>query len=386
MINAKGGHTVYNASSAFHTAAQGNAPQIALLIFEDAIFSNSDLKIENGLEFHDYFNTEEDIAIGQALSNEIRFTLFNDERLLNNYEFGTFKAMLGVRIGTGTYEDSSNAIAYDGNVIWRGRSARPYLTRNGSAVSSQPTFPVWSVAVYGTRVYAFGSNGQCKVYTNGGTAVSDSINAFMQNKVRKWKGLGFNLDVASRLLRVYGDGQSETYEFVPLGTFVAERPDSPDKISIDLSCHDMMEKFDKDMPDASTLGITYPTTIGTLFTKLCQHVGIQYRTATFMNSDATVSKEPQQFGNANMRTVIGWIAEAAGSNAGFDRDGYLVLKWLNSTSQVLNEYNYSSCVPKYYTTPTVTKLYKRNTTGGADVTVGSGDSGYLIQDNPLMNG
>lgn len=376
---------MYNASSAFHTAAQGNAPQIALLIFEDAIFSNSDLKIESGLEFRDCFNMEADISIGQALSNEIRFTLFNDARLLNNYEFGLFKAMLGVRISTGTYEDNSNAIAYDGDVLWRGRSSRPYLTRNGSAVSSQPSFPVWSIAVYGDKVYAFGSNGQCKIYTNGGSAISGSINAFMQNKVRKWKGLGFNLNVTSRILKVYGDGQTETYEFVPLGTFIAERPDSPDQISIELTCHDQMSKFDKDMPNAGTLGITYPTTIGTLFTTLCTYAGVPYRTGTFMNSDATISREPEQFGNATMRAVIGWIAEAAGSNAGFDRDGYLVMKWLTSTNQVINENSYASCMPKYYTTPTVTKLYKRNTSGGNDVTIGSGDSGYLIQDNPLLN-
>jgi len=377
---------VYNASSAFHTACQGNAPQIALLIFEDAIFSNSDINVQNGLEFHDYFNTEEDISIGQALSNETRFTLFNDARLLNDYGFGEFQATLGVRISTGTYSDNSNVIAYDGNVIWRGRSSSPYLTRNGTAVSSQPSFPVWSIAIYGTKVYAFGSNGQCKIYTNGGSAVSGGINAFMQNKVKKWKGLGFNLNTSTRILKVYGDGKTETYEFVPLGMFIAERPDSPDKISIDLSCHDRMEKFDKDMPDTAALGITYPTTIGTLFTKLCTYAGVPYRTATFMNSTATVSKMPEQFKNANMRTVIGWIAEAAGSNAGFDRDGYLVLKWLTSTGQTFDENGYSSCVPKYYTTPTVTKLYKRNTSGGNDVTVGSGNSGYLIQDNPLMNG
>ncbi len=377
---------MYNASSAFHTAAQGNAPQIALLIFEDAIFSNSDINVQNGLEFHDYFNTEEDIGIGQALSNEIRFTLFNDARLLNEYEFGEFKAMLGVRISTGTYTDSAQVITYDGNVIWRGMNRSPYLTRNGSAVASQPTWPVRSIAVYGTKVYAFGASGQCKVYTNGGTALSDTINSFMQNKVTKWGGLGFNLNVGNRILKIYGDGKSETYEFVPLGTFIAERPDSPDKISIDLSCHDRMELFDKDMPDASTLGITYPTTIGTLLSALCTYAGIPSRVSTFINSTATIRKEPEQFKNANMRTVLSWIAEAAGSNAGFDRDGYLVLKWLQSTNIVINEYGYASCVPKYYETKKITKLYKRNTSGGADETVGTGDNGYLIQDNPLLNG
>lgn len=377
---------MYNASSAFHTAAQGNAPQIALMLFDDAVFSNSDINVQNGLEFKDYFNTEEDIGIGQALSNEIRFTLFNDSRLLNEYAFGEFQATLGVRISTGTYSDSAQVVTYDGDVVWRGMNRTPYLTRNGSTLSDPPTWPVRCIAVYNTKVYAFGANGQCKVYTNGGTPVSETITSFMQNKVKKWAGLGFNLNTSTRILKVYGDGQTETYEFVPLGTFIAERPDSPDKISIDLTCHDRMEKFDKDMPSKEALGITYPTTVGTLFTKLCQYAGIPYRTATFLNSTATISKEPQRFSNANMRTVIGWIAEVAGSNAGFDRDGYLVLKWLNSTNVVINENGYATCVPKYYETPRVTKLYRRDTNGGDDVTVGNGDSGYLIQDNPLFDG
>lgn len=377
---------MYNASNAFHTATQGNEPQIALLIFDDIIFSNSDINVQNGLEFHDYFNTEEDIAIGQALSNEVRFTLFNDARSLNDYEFGEFKAMLGVRIGTGTYTSSADVTAYDGNVAWRGKNTSPYLTRNNTAVSVQPGFAVVSIAVYDSKVYAFGPAGQYKVYTAAGAETTDDVNYFMQQKMMRMNGIGFELDVANRTMKVYKDGVSETYEFVPLGTFIADRPDSPDQISVDLSCYDRMKKFDKDVPSAEDLDITYPTTLGTLFTKLCQYVDVPYRTATFMNSDATVSKEPEQFKSANMRTVIGWIAEAAGSNAGFDRDGYLVMKWLQSTEVVIDETGYASCVPKYFETQKVTKLYKRTTSSGQDTTVGTGNVGYLIQDNPLMNG
>ena len=202
MINTKGGYDVYNASQAFHEAALGNEPQLALLIFDDAVFTNSDLKIETGLEFHDYFNTEEDIAIGQALSNEIRFTLFNDERLLNDYEFGTFKAMLGVRISQGTYKQRSPVMAFNGNDAWAGNARTPYLTLNGTAVSSQPMFPVRSIAIHDGKVYVFGTLGYYKVYDTSGAVVSETLNSFMVKKVSKWNNIGFTLDVSNRILDV----------------------------------------------------------------------------------------------------------------------------------------------------------------------------------------
>ena len=377
---------MYAASAAFHTAVANSEPQIALLVFADAIFSNPDIRVDTGIQFDDYFNTEEDISIGQALSNEIRFSLFNDARLLNDYEFGEFKAMVGVRIGTGTYTGTTVCTCFDGDVAWRGRNSSPYLTRANVAVSSQPSFPVRSIGILDGKVYAFGANGQCKVYNAAGEAISGTINPFMQNKVKGWNGYGFNLNTSTNLLTIYTDRQSETYEFVPLGVFVADRPDSPDQIEVGIQCNDRMMKFEKDMPSNAELGISFPITIGTLFEKLCAYVNVPYRTSTFINSTATVNSRPDGFDNASMRTVIGWIAEAAGANAGFDRDGYLVMKWLNSTELVINESGYSECVPVWYTVQAADKIYNRTTSGGGDLTYGTGDRGYLIQDNPLLKG
>ena len=378
---------MYNASADFHAAVANGEPQIALLVFEDAIISNSDIRVDTGICFDDYFNTEEDIAIGQALSNEIRFSLFNDERLLNDYEFGEFKAMIGVRIATGTYTKVSEVTAYNGLSAWTGYDTSPYLKLNGNAVSSQPNFAVKSIAIYDGTVYAFGAtSGQYKAYTTSGTATTADLNGFMQSKCSKWRNIGFNFDIANRLLYMYGDGISETYEFVPLGVFDADRPDSPDQIEVGIQCNDRMMRFDKDMPSKTTLNITYPTTIGTLFEKMCTYVDVPYRTSTFINSTATISKEPEEFGNATMRTVLAWIAEAAGSNAGFDRDGYLVMKWLQSTNIVIDENGYSECVPVWYEVESVNKVYNRQTSGGSDKTYGTGERGYLIQDNPLMKG
>ena len=117
------------------------------------------------------------------------------------------------------------------------------------------------------------------------------------------------------------NGKAYTYEMVPLGVFIAERPNAPDQIRISMTCYDRMTKFDDDMPTAGTLGINYPVSIGDLLYALCSYVGVPYRTDSFINKSATIEEEPEEFENVSMRDVIKWIAEAAGSNARFDRDG-----------------------------------------------------------------
>ena len=72
-----------NVSEAFHKAIADGNPQMALLVFSDAVFTNADIDVSRGIEFHDYFNMDEDISIGQATANEISFSLFKDDRLLN---------------------------------------------------------------------------------------------------------------------------------------------------------------------------------------------------------------------------------------------------------------------------------------------------------------
>ena len=376
---------MYSASTAFHNAVAQGKPQMALFAFDDAVFTNSDIDVSAGIEFNDYFCTEEDITIGQALSNELIFGLFNDKRLLNDYEFGDFTALLGVQTGTGTYTNGNYVYAKTGTVEWTGYTTTPYLKRAGTAVSSQPNFPVKCIIIYGNYVYAFGDN-DFKAYTKSGSAATRQLNSFMQDKAKRLFGMGATCDVSAKTVKLFYRGIREDYEFVPLGKFTAERPNVPDVIEIRFSCNDFMTKFDKDMPSKTELGITYPITIGDLFAAICNYVGVNYASTTFINSTATITKEPEEFGNATMRQVLQWIAEAAASVLRFDRDGVLVFDWLRTTGLELTENNYSEYAPYWYETKRIDKLYNRTSANGTDRTVGDGDNAYLIQDNPLLKG
>ena len=125
---------MYPASSAFHQAVREGKPQKALLIFSDTVFTNDDIDVEQGIELTDVFNKEEDLSIGQALSNQLRFSLFNDERLLNNYSFGPFTATIGVQVSQSNYKQFGYVTVVSGGNTYYGSKTYPYLTRNGSTM------------------------------------------------------------------------------------------------------------------------------------------------------------------------------------------------------------------------------------------------------------
>jgi len=377
---------MYSASSAFRQAVANGNPQMALLLFPDCVFSNRDLDMEKGIEFNDYFNTEDDLTVGLTPSNEISFSILNADRLLNDYEFGEFTATIGVMTARSGYQQSGNARVMIGNDLYVGNTNYPYITRNGNIMDYQPNFAVRSFLVNGNRMYAFGDNGKYKVYnTANGISVNETVNAYMLNKAaNQWRGWGINWQAGTKTLKTWHNGSAETYEFAPLGNFTADRPDVPDVLWVDFTCHDAMTKFDIDMPTAQQLGITYPVTLGVLLSKMCQYVGVPLRSAAFINSGVTLDKAPQEFENASMRTVLGWIAEAAASIARIDRDGYLKMDWVRETDQSLDETGYTEFSPKWYETQPVGKIYNRSVTEGKERIYGDGTVEYLIQDNPFL--
>ena len=378
---------MYNASSAFHTAVANGAHQIPLLIFEDAVFTNADIDVSSGIEFKDLFNAEEDIAIGQTPSNELTFNLFNDDGLLDNYEFGDFEATIGANISNTSVTQNGFVQAQSASHTWVGYTSSPYLKRDGTAVNSQPTSQVMSILIYGDLVYCYLANGTVKAYkdSTGTYQNSVSLNDFMMAQMAKWVGKGIHF--ANNILRIWQGTALRTYEFVPLGHFTAERPNVPSVINIHFTTYDWMQKFEKDMPSASDLNITYPITIGNLFVAMCNYVGVQYATSTFINSTAVITDEPEDFSRVTMREVLGWIAEAGASNLKFNREGVLCFYWLTSTGVEMDEHNYKEFNPYWYETQQINRLCNRASDGAYDNYSGIGDGvTYLIQDNPLLRG
>lgn len=378
---------MYAASQAFHDAVRNGAHQIPLLIFEDAVFTTNDIDVSSGIEFNDYFNAETDLSIGQALSNELIFSIFNDYGMLNTYEFGDFEATIGVQIGEATNSQIGKVYARSASHTYVAYDTSPYLTRDGSPVNSQPASPVKTMLVYNGYVYCLLENYNVRVYkdSNGAYQNTMSLNEIMTEKMTRWAGKG--ISYADRILKIWEGTRERTYEFVPLGHFTAKRPNVPSVIEIHFECLDYMQKFEVDMPSAEELEITYPISIGNLLKAMCDYVGVNYRSLLFINSNAMITKHLDEFENVTMREVLSWIAEAACSNARFDRDGYLVMDWVHDTEQIYDESGYKDFQPYWYETSTIGAVCNRASNGEYDNIAGvpNGET-YLIQDNPLLKG
>ena len=377
---------MYNASNAFHTAVANGAPQIALIIFDDAVFTNDDIDVQEGISFHDYFNTEDDLTIGSALSNEITFSVFNDTGLLDTYEFGDFTATIGVMTAE---ETASRTYPYldTGAHVYAVQNDSPYITRDGVDISTPPAKRPVSMLYYDGVVYCYLTNGTVAFYedSTGEKKTGMTTNSFMRAQIQKWEGKG--IAYQDNTLNVWAAQYNRTYEFVPLGRFNAERPNVPTVNRISMTCYDLMQRFDVDMPSDSDLGITYPISFTNLFVKLATYADVPYSTSGItINANAQLTARPERFDNATMREVLQWLAEATGNIARFNRDGVLVMDWIHTVTNVIDETMYSEFNPYWYETKQIDKLHNRASSGEYNRTRGDGNEGYLIQDNPLLEG
>jgi hypothetical protein len=353
---------------------------MALFVFADGVITNEDIDIGQKIRFSDYFCTKEDISIGEPISNELSFRLMNEKQKLNDFPFGEFNALLGVQIGSEPTE-SWFSLTYGGHVFRYGSVVGQRLTKDGSPTSGQPSFNPVALAAMDGKVYCFGAAGQTYAVMAGtGARTTWPQNAFMTEKIPRFAGNTYSYE--NRILTINrSSGSRDTYEFVPLGIFTAERPKVTDDIQIDIVCYDRMQRFDADMAE---LSITYPITLGALLARICESENVPLETTSFLNMNISVPKAPEQFESCSKRDVIGWIAEAAGRNAKISRDGRLKLVWLNSTTVRFDESGYTECRPYNFQTPRVSKLYVRDMDSSADRITGSGNSAYLIQDNPFL--
>lgn len=208
---------------------------------------------------------------------------------------------------------------------------------------------------------------------------------FTFGQFKAWLGARIDSGTATGKTKTFTEGgASRTYEFAPLGVFTAERPDVIKKAKVAVTANDRMVLFDKTMPSATNLSITYPTTIGALLSAMCTYLGVTLATQTFTNSDLAIASEPSQFKNATMREVLSWIAEAACAIARFNRDGNIEIVWYSTVQKTFSESGYSEFTPAWFQTEAITGTHIRNGNSNATLDLGTATNVYVIQDNPFL--
>lgn len=414
---------MYQVSSAFHNACFARGARVRQLVrFSDVtFFTDEDIDQASPLNLQELFNSEEDLQMGAAPGAEISFTLLNRDGMLDDFPYGECTPYIGVRISAIAWTrgdafctaiinyGTANAVRFDGH------SAEPYLTVNGSAANVQPPFAVNALLIDGDDVYACSANGDVwmrtwdattkklkdNLYCTWGAIAGDTwgslknktwrdvekwvrLNDFMMSKIKRWAGRG--LAWRGRVLHEFTSRSVDTWEYCPLGIFTAGTPKRRvQKVAV--TGMDRMEKFDADASDWwSSISWGSGLTLHTLLQKMCAQLGVTLTTSnTYPNANVAV-KNPLSADGLTYRDILRYIAEAGCSYARFDRDGALELAWFSTPTNApkINANRYFTAETAEYNVPVITAVQLLANSDDVGVTVGSGNNGYQIVDNPFL--
>ncbi|MGM9682059.1 MAG: DUF6273 domain-containing protein, partial [Eubacteriales bacterium] len=212
-----------------------------------------------------------------------------------------------------------------------------------------------------------------------GRAVSSLVEMVLFNTDGEFQDFNFNQEFTLQIgVKINGD-----YEYITLGIFKGERPEKVRGKLINFSAYDRMVYFDISAEDFIT-GLTFPTTLGEIYQKLCDFVGVNPVSLTFINSDKQFTFNPFSSADYTAREILAWIAEAAGAYARFNSSGNVELTWFTNKSHTILRTDRFEMSESEFTTPAIDKLEVYNSYGDQLVTSGTGSNTYVISDNPFL--
>lgn len=408
---------MYPASKAFKEAAYSSNPKEKVkMMMSGVVFDNEDMH-NSSLTFTEAVNNEEELTIGGTVSSTIQLTILNNNDLLSDYDFsGQCRVYLGVKTESkeSTIERPYAILNYGTTreVVIKGSIEKPYLTIDGETPSFQPPFPVHAVIVDEGAVYCVSEIGDVwsSLWVDGKTWAklkqtvwkgleletweslkghlvslqTPDINHFMRNKFAKWARE--KRGAWKRGLTTYEFVDNvDKYEYVPLGSFLPEKPKKRNVSKIQFYGTDKMTLFDADAKELLDT-VSYPITTADLLSRICDYVGVSLATTNFINADRIIDENIFGEEETTLREIVSWIAESACSFARMTRDGLLELAWFSHQSTIIPMSQYFSIdVAEYYVNK-VDKLQIISSQKDVGVVIGSGTNGYQIANNPILYG
>lgn len=212
-----------------------------------------------------------------------------------------------------------------------------------------------------------------------GRAVMSELSAVLINADGRFTDFDFSREFTAKI----GVKVGNSFEYISLGVFKGERPEKVRGKLIDFAAHDRMSLFDKSA-ESFVDSLTFPCTLGEIFTKLCAFCGVGYVSAFFPNSGKTFDKNPLADTDYTCREILGYIAEAAGAYARMSRDGAVELVWFAEADYTVTRTDRFEMTESEFLTPPIDKLEVYNSYGDQLNTSGSGDIVYGISDNPFL--
>lgn len=212
-----------------------------------------------------------------------------------------------------------------------------------------------------------------------GKAVCKQVEMTLFNVDNKFNNFDFTQEFTLQI----GVKVGAAFQYVTVGVFKGERPDKVRGKLIDFTAYDRMQKFEVSASDFIE-NMTFPVTLGAVFSSLCVAVGVEPITTTFTNSTKSFTFNPFSTSDYTAREVLAWIAEAAGCYARVNADGKVELNTFTTNSYKILKTDRFEMSESEFETPVIGKLECYTSYGDQLVTAGTGTNTYVISDNPFL--
>lgn len=212
-----------------------------------------------------------------------------------------------------------------------------------------------------------------------GKAVCKQVEMTLFNVDNKFNNFDFTQEFTLQI----GVKVGAAFQYVTVGVFKGERPDKVRGKLIDFTAYDRMQKFEVSASDFIE-NMTFPVTLGAVFSSFCAAVGVEPITTTFTNSTKNFTFNPFSTSDYTAREVLAWIAEAAGCYARVNADGKVELNTFTTNSYKILKTDRFEMSESEFETPVIGKLECYTSYGDQLVTAGTGTNTYVISDNPFL--
>lgn len=229
-----------------------------------------------------------------------------------------------------------------------------------------------------------------------GTAVSYQIGMTLLNTDGALNG--FSYGRCKVYLDVY-DAANSAWRVCPMGVFVIDIPTKRKVQLVSATGYDQMQLLDT-ICDSWWSGLNWSggITMSALLTSMSNQLGVKVSTATasaILNSSVSYTEAPFACVEVTYREVLEYIAEATGTIARFDRDGYLDLRFFSAakiggnTVTINADTVGNTCLDidiAEYQAAAIDLLKVKIAEDDIGVTVGSGTNQYAIVNNLFLYG
>ena len=412
---------MYFASSDYKTnIIDGSTPQDFLLLRVDSksdpitgFFSALDGDFTyNGVDVEQEICKDGNLAFGGTPAGAASFELLNRDKVLSDFPWGNMAAYIGVRVAESTFTVPADALCFVtiGGNNYYGKSDGVYKGTTRIYNSSGVAITGLVGDCFGGRLIALGLGVCVSINISTGTATEETPSRHMAKKLLSGVSINFKAYTGSSGATLRAErydvskGTYETYEYVNVGYYVVERPDSLQNEVVSVrDANNILSLLDVDATSFLS-GVTYPITVGNFVLAVLNGLGIDIVAPT-SNTVWSTSIASDPFGNASYtkRDLLGFCAELLGCVVAFDgcyySSGYVlspcVLKFVppcgsSSVETVAwDRVQTETLAVKDYTTPQISKIQLKKpdgTTTETSITRSGSDAGiYQISGNPMAN-